>query len=178
MNYFDIIFICILLWSVYTGFTKGLIIQAASLIALLLGVFGAIKFSDITSEILIKNLEFSSKYLSLISFAITFVVIVVAVHLLARILDKLVKAVALGFINRLMGVGFSIIKTAFIISIILVILNNFNKKSHFLPEDKVNESILYMPLSNFAPIIFPYLDFNSIKEEIEERVDFEKITDT
>lgn len=171
MNYFDIIFAAILLYSAYKGFSKGIVIQAASLVALLLGIFGAIKFSDITSDFLVREFELTTQYLPLISFAITFVIIVLGVHLVARIVDKLMKAVALGFINRISGLIFGLIKTAFIISIVLVIVNNSDKKFNFLPEKKVEESLLYEPLSNFAPFLFPYLNFEDIKGTIEENID-------
>ena len=135
MNYFDIIFAAILLYAAYKGFSKGIVIQAASLIALILGIYGAIKFSDVTATFLIEKFDLQTEYLSLISFAITFVGIVILVHLIARIIDKFIKAIALGFVNRAFGGIFAIIKTAFIISIVLVIINNANKKFDFLPED-------------------------------------------
>ena len=100
MNYLDIIIALPLLWGAYKGFTKGLIIEAASLAALLLGIYGAIKFSGITSDFLVEKCNFSSQYLHIISFAITFILIVIAVHFIARLINKLVKAVALGFVNN------------------------------------------------------------------------------
>ena len=45
MNYIDIILAIPLVWAVYRGFTKGFIIEIASLIAMVLGVYGAIHFS-------------------------------------------------------------------------------------------------------------------------------------
>lgn len=171
MNYIDLILLIFLLWSVYRGFKNGLIIEVASLIALILGIFGAIKFSYMTSDFLVEKFEMTTKYLPLISFAITFVLIVIVVHLLAKVLDKLVKAIALGFINRLFGIVFGVIKTAFILSIVLVILNTIDRKTHFLPEDKIEESLLYKPISAFAPLIFRDLNFESIKgfrEKINE----------
>lgn len=164
MNYIDLIILIFLLWSVYRGFKNGLIIEVASLAALILGIFGAIKFSYMTSDFLVEKFEMTTKYLPLISFAITFVVIVIVVHLLAKALDKLVKAVALGFINRLFGILFGVVKTAFILSIILVILNTIDRKTQFLPEDKIEESLLYKPISAFAPLIFRDLNFESIRE--------------
>jgi len=135
----------------------------ASLAALILGIFGAIKFSYMTSDFLVEKFDMTTQYLPLISFAITFVIIVVVVHLMAKALDKLVKAIALGFVNRLLGVLFGVIKTAFILSIILVILNTIDRKTHFLPEDKIEESFLYKPISAFAPLIFHDLNFESIR---------------
>lgn len=166
MNYIDIIITIILLWAAYKGFSKGFVIQAAALVALLLGIYGAIRFSDFTSVLLIEKFDLTTKHLKLISFIITFVVIVIAVQLLANLLDKLIKAVALGFVNRLAGLFFSVLKAAFIVSILLVVINTLDKRYSFLPEKEVNESVFYSPLSNFAPMIFPYFkdNFESIRK--------------
>jgi membrane protein required for colicin V production len=168
MNTVDLVFAILLLWAAYRGFTKGFIVQLATLAALLLGILGAVMFSDFTSELIIKKFEVSGQYLPILSFAVTFIVIVIAVHLLAKMLNKLIDAIALGIVNRLLGVLFSILKTAFIVSIILVLINKADNKFNFIPDDTKENSILYKPLSNFAPMIFPYLNFEKIKEKIED----------
>jgi membrane protein required for colicin V production len=168
MNYFDAIFAIAFIWSIYRGLTKGFVIMVATLAALLLGVWGAVHFSSITSELLYRHLNLQTQYLSLISFALTFVLIVIAVHLLARAIDKLLKAVALGWVNRLAGMLFGILKTAFIISIILVLVNNIDKRVPFIQEEHKQGSLLYEPLSKLAPAIFPFLNFNQIRERIED----------
>jgi len=168
MNTVDLVFAILFLWSAYRGYTKGFIVQLATLGALLLGILGAVMFSDFTSSLIIKKFEVSGQYLPIISFAVTFIVIVVAVHILAKLLNKLIDAIALGVVNRLFGVLFSVLKYAFIISIILVLINKADDKYHFIPEETKENSLLYKPLSNFAPLIFPYLNFDKIREEFEE----------
>ena len=168
MNYIDLILIIPLLWAIYRGFTRGFIFQAASLAALILGIFGAIRFSSFTANILTNKFDLQTQYLSIISFAITFIAIVIAVHIIARIIDKLIKAIALGFINRILGIVFAVLKYAFIISIILLILNGINKRTNFLPKEDISNSVLYEPLSKFALKIFPYLDFNINENKDEE----------
>ena len=76
MNYFDIIIIIPLLWGAFKGFKKGLIIELASLIALFLGVWGAIKFSSVVGNYLDQTFTVSEKFLPLVSFAVTFILIV------------------------------------------------------------------------------------------------------
>lgn len=168
MNTIDLVFAILLLWSAYRGFTKGFIVQLATLAALLLGILGAVLFSDLTSDLIIKKFEVSGQYLPVLSFAVTFIVIVIAVHLLAKMLNKLIDAIALGIVNRLLGVSFSLLKTAFIVSIILVLINKADNKFNFIPDKTKDNSLLYKPLSNFAPMIFPYLNFDKIKEKFEE----------
>ena len=168
MNTIDLVFAILFLWSAYRGFTKGFVVQLATLAALLLGILGAVMFSDFTSSLIIKKFEVSGQYLPIISFAVTFIVIVVAVHILAKLLNKLIDAIALGIVNRLLGVLFSVLKYAFIISIILVLINKADDKYNFIPEETKEESLFYKPLSDFAPLIFPYLNFDKIREEFEE----------
>jgi len=157
---FDIIFLIIFSWAIYKGYTRGFILQAATLAALILGIFGAIKFSGFTATIIIEKLHFNWEYMHLVAFAITFIGIVIGIHFLARLFEKLLKAISINFINRLLGAIFNLIKYAFIISAILVVINGINQRIHFLPEEKINRSILFKPLSALAPMLFPYLHFD------------------
>jgi membrane protein required for colicin V production len=163
-NVFDIIFAIILLYSAYKGFSKGFVIQAATLVALLLGIYGAVRFSDYTADILSLKLNITTQYLPLIAFAVTFVAIVILVHLIAGVTEKLLRAVALGFVNRVAGLLFGVLKSAFIISILLVIVNGIDTRMNIIPSDVKNNSLLYRPLSEFAPKIFPFLKFQQIRE--------------
>lgn len=170
MNIVDYIIIMLVAWSAYKGFSNGFIISVAGLLALLLGVFGAIRFSDITSSYLIEHFEFNSRHLPVISFAITFIIIVIAVHFTARVVDKLVKAVALGFVNRIAGAAFNVLKIAFILSIVLLLLNKIDDKTGIISKELKEESLFYEPLSGFAPMIFPYLDFKTVNEYIPNSI--------
>jgi len=173
VNYLDLIIAIPLLWFGYKGFKNGFVVEAASLIALLLGVFGAYRFSGITSEFLIQNVGMESEYIGLISFAITFVIIVILVHLIAKMINKLVKAVALGFVNKLAGLIFGIAKIAFILSILLGIVNKFDNQQKLISPEMNSGSFLYTPLSDFAPWVFPYLnleDFDIIEDNARQNI--------
>lgn len=170
MNYFDILIVVPLAWGLYKGFSKGLVKSLAALVALVLGVVGAIKFSSVTSIFLAANLDIGTTYLPLISFVITFVGIIVAVHLLARVLDKMLAAVALGGLNRIAGAVFGVAKFAFIVSVVLIIFDYIDKQVPFLPRDKVESSLLYEPVANLAPSVIPYIDLDRLKETVESRV--------
>ncbi len=157
VSYLDILIGIPLLWAIYKGFTKGLIIQLGALLALLLGIYGAIKFSSFTAQWLVDTFEFSGKYLGLVAFSLTFIGIVVVVHLIARLLSKIAGMIALEFVNRLLGVLFSLLKMGFIISVIIVILNSIDERINFIDEETRQESILYKPLGKLAPAIFPII---------------------
>ncbi len=153
----DIIFVSIFIWAIYKGYTKGLIFQLATLSALVLGLFGAMRFSNLTSLFLINKLGWNGEYISIIAFAITFLGIVILVHLFAKALQKLMEAIALGLVNRLLGIAFSVAKSALIISALLLIVNSVNQYATIIPPEQSGESKLYNPLSRLAPAVFPYL---------------------
>ena len=132
MYYFDINIIIPLLWGAYKGFKKGLIIEVASLVALFLGVWGGVKFSSISAKYLSEMFSISEKIMPLISFSITFVGIVIVVCMLAKLLQKVIKMVALGTINKIAGGAFSVLKFTLIISIVLTLVNNVNSEIGFI----------------------------------------------
>ena len=134
MNYLDIILAIPLLWALYKGFSKGLIIEVASLIAIVLGVYGAIHFSYFITN----ALHLTSSYSPLISFAITFLIIVIVVYLLAKMLEKSVDLLALGFLNKLAGAIFALLKIAFIVSVLLMFFNKIDSKTGLLPKKQKN----------------------------------------
>ncbi len=172
MNYFDIVIGIILIIAIVRGFKNGLVIELATLAALVLGVWGAVKFSSVTEQWLIQY--FNSDYIGIIAFLLTFVGIVILVHLVAKAVDKLVKAIALGFVNRLLGGVFSLLKIGFILSILMAVFASFDRTFDIIPQQTRESSLLYEPLASFAPSIFPYLDFHEqAQDKIEES--FEKI---
>jgi len=169
-NAFDLIIILLFAWSAYSGYTNGLIASAASLIALLLGVWGAIKFSSVVGVYLTNVIHIDERYLNLIAFAITFILIVIAVHFIGKAIEGIAEAAALGLVNKVFGAAFGILKFAFIISVILVFFKVANKKISFLTPEFKEKSLFFNPISNFAPSIFNYLHFDEFKNEEEENV--------
>ncbi|WP_347838362.1 CvpA family protein [uncultured Draconibacterium sp.] len=158
MNYIDIVLGIILLLAAINGFRKGLIAEIASLAALILGIWGAIKFSYITTDFLIENFNMKSDHMNIISFVITFVVIVVLVHIVGNTVSKLAEAVLLGFVNKLAGLVFGILKSALILSIVLVVFDKIDEDVHILPRETKANSRMYEPIRSFAPSIFPFID--------------------
>jgi membrane protein required for colicin V production len=163
MNYIDIILAIPLLWALYRGFTKGFIIEIASLIAIILGVYGSIHFSYFISN----RLNIHSSYSHLIAFAITFLLIVIIIFLLAKLLEKSINLIALGFFNKLAGAFFCLLKYAFILSVLLMFFNKCNSKISIISDKTKKESLLYKPVSWLAPTIIPKLNFKEMRGKFE-----------
>lgn len=157
MNYIDIILGLLLLFAAINGFRKGLISELASLAALILGIWGAIEFSYITSDFLTENFNLETEYLNIISFIITFIVIVILVHIVGSSVNKLIEVAMLGFLNKTAGLIFGILRSALILSIILLVFDKIDEDVRILSQEAKAESRLYEPVRKLAPSIFPFI---------------------
>tara|TARA_B100001057_G_scaffold455981_1_gene502952 strand:+ start:3389 stop:3937 length:549 start_codon:yes stop_codon:yes gene_type:complete len=169
MNYLDVILAIPLLWGFYKGISKGIVNELATLIALVAGIYGAVHFADNFHPYLKEHFAIESSFLPIVSFAIAFIGIVIAVKLIGFIIDKIVKAVALGTISRLLGGIFGVLKTAFILSALLLIVNTVDHYLKLIPSEQKKQSVLYKPISNMIPSIIPKVkDGDSLIKEADK----------
>lgn len=164
MNYIDIILIILFIWFGFRGFTKGLVIELVSIVALVLGVYGGLKFSYIISNLLADDLD--DKYLPIVSFTITFAVIVVCVFVLGKLVEKVINLAALKPINKLAGAAFGVLKIAVILSVLITIIESYDRKLHLIPENIKTESMLYNPMLDLAGNILPVIEKNQLLQEV------------
>lgn len=167
MNSLDIILALFLTFGFIKGLFKGLFVEVASLLALILGIYGAIHFSDFVGNYLYDLLDWNKKYVGLTSFIITFILIVIAITLLGKFFTKLADFASLGLLNSLLGGVFGILKIALVLSVLLMFFNKFNTKIKLVDESTLNESILYTPIKESAVLLFPSFFDEPIDEEIE-----------
>ena len=169
MNYLDIILSIPLLWGLYKGFSRGIIIELATLLALVFGIYGALHFAIYIQPTLSKQFSIDSSFLPIVSFAITFLAIVLIVRVIGYIIDRILKLVALGFMSRMLGGIFGVLKVAFVISATLLVFNTFDNHLQLIPIEQKNTSLLYRPISNMVSTIVPNVsDANSLIEEAEQ----------
>jgi len=157
MNWIDFIIIILLVFGLARGFINGFIKELASLLALILGIWGAIKFSSFTAERLYDFFDMTGQYVGIIAFLITFVLIVIGVHFVGLVVDKFIDKISLGFLNSLLGLVFGVFKSALILSVIFTVLNAIDAKHKFLPRKQIEDSRLYSPIADIAPAIFPVI---------------------
>ncbi len=160
MNTLDIILAIILGFGLIRGFFKGFIVEVASLAGLVLGIYGAIYFSYILSDMIKPHSNWDPSILQLVSFAGTFLIILILVSLAGKLITKLAENLSLGILNKLMGGIFGLLKVALIVSIVLLVFNKLNNSMPFADKIEVKDSVLYEPVKNLAKNIFP----NLIKE--------------
>ena len=162
MNTVDIVLSVVLLLGVIQGFLKGFLVELAGLLALVLGIYAAIHFSDTTFAFLEDFISWDEEHLYWLSFAVTFIVVVILISILGRLLTKIVNLIALGILNRIFGAVFGFLKMAFLASLFFMFLSYSNIFT--IGEKTLAESILYPPIRQLAPEILPKLI-----EEVKEK---------
>lgn len=165
MTAFDIFILIPLIWGIYRGFSKGLIMEVATLLALFLGVFFAVKFSDATETFLNVSFSIDPAYLPIVAFSITFLSVVFAVIITAKLVERFVEAAELNTVNKVGGSVLGLFKYALAISVIIFLLNCAGKDGKFFSEETRTKSVLYTPLEVISTTILPMDD---LKEKAKQ----------
>jgi len=182
-NYIDGFVLIALAYSFYKGFSKGFVIVLASFIALILGVIGAIYFSDYVAELLTSKTEIDEQYISIAAFSITFMGIIFGVHLIAKIVNQAVKMVMLGPLNKIMGGVFSMLKTVVLLSVAFYLFDFFNTQITMVDKKTLKESVAYTSIRNITEEVIPLITksdwynpdkfeeaIDDVKDAVEEKV--------
>jgi len=168
MNYLDILLIIPIIIGAWRGFKKGFIIEIFTLLALLVGIYAGIHFSDMMAVILRENLGFTSKYMPAISFTITFLLVGAMVFFAGKMIEKAIKVVALGTINKFAGMIFGVVKMIFILSIGVVILDAYDQQGDFISDELKSESLLFNPIKNTSIKTMPALQYSELFVQLSQ----------
>lgn len=170
MSVIDIVLGVLLILGLVRGFMKGLFVEIASLLALIVGIYGAIHFSNYAAEYLATKVEWEEQYINLAAFAITFAIIVFVIGLAGKALTKLANFAALGLINKIAGAVFGLLKIALILSVILTVFDRL-ESTIFIDEEDIEQSALYKPVKGFATLLFPKIldveNFNMLNDSFK-----------
>ena len=148
-----------LLWGFYKGFRRGLIVEIASILAIILGIYACSRFSDMVAGFLGAHLHshISSLYLSVAAVIIVFIGVVIVVFFVAKRIQKLAETLFLGTANRILGAIFGTLKWALLLSFVLYFFSILNQKAGIVPLATLQHSWVYNHLVGFAPLVMPTL---------------------
>jgi membrane protein required for colicin V production len=151
-----------MVWGLYKGFTKGLIVEAATFVAFGLGVWGGIHFSDMIAIKLKENLNWDSPYFPIISFALTFLLIVILIYFIAKLIQRMVEGMALSAINKIGGALFGALKFAMVMSVVIFVIDALEESYPMISFKTKEESLLYKPVGKIAPTLIPSLNKSQV----------------
>jgi membrane protein required for colicin V production len=176
MNLFDIAIIIIVSFCLIRGVFHGILGELSSIVGVIAGFYGAYTYYHEFTPML-KKVAFFKKYLSneavinIIVFFILFSIIFIIITLIAIGLEKLLKVAFLGWIDKIFGAVFGIVKGVLIVSVIYIILTTFIPKNNKM----VTQSTLSPYVAKVSAVMTLFISNNMSKGFMERLEGVEKI---
>ncbi len=157
MNILDAIILICLIPAIFQGIRKGFISQAISIVSLIAGIWASARFADIVTTWVSQYITASEQILKIIAFTIILVVVFIILGLIGRLLESILKFAMLGWVNKLVGVAFSLLKALLILGLVITVFSSINNTLNLVKPEVIADSALYQPLKDAADAIFPYI---------------------
>ena len=157
MSILDIILLICFIPALVQGVRKGFIAQAISIASIIIGIWASSRFTEVVSEWLGKYITVSDQVMKVVAFALIFIAVFLVLAAVGKLLEGMFKMVTLGWLNRLAGLVFALLKTSLILGILIMVFTSLNDTFDLVSEATLNESVLYPPLKEAAFKIFPYI---------------------
>lgn len=127
MNPLDMVIIVILGYSLIRGIFRGLVKEISSIVGVLAGFYAAYTYYPFLARFLARWIS-NTGYLNILSFLIIFCFIFILISIVGIIIKYLLNIAFLGWVDRICGAGFGIIKGILIVSVVLISLTAFLPK--------------------------------------------------
>ena len=157
MNFLDALILIALIPAIIQGLRKGFISQAISIISVVVGIWASARFANLVATWASQYITASEQVLKIVAFALILIVVFIVLGLLGKLLESVLKLVMLGWVNRLLGVVFSLLKALLIIGLIIIAFNALNNSFGIIKPEVISDSVLYEPIKNLADAVFPYI---------------------
>jgi membrane protein required for colicin V production len=157
MSILDFFLLIPLGYGAWRGFKKGLIIEIFTFLAIIVGIYVAVHFSDALSHKIIENVgeEYSST--PAVSFTLIFLAVGALIYFGGVALEKVIKVVNLSLMNRMFGLLFGLIKALYLLSIFIVTYESYDPNGKLLSLESRETSLLYAPVKYTSVKTIPFL---------------------
>lgn len=157
MNMLDIIILICMILAIIQGIIKGFISQAISIISIIIGVWASVHFTELVYQWLGQHITGTEQALKITSFCLIFLGVIIVLLILGKLMEKVIKLIMLGWLNRLLGAVLSLLKWILVMGIVVIAFNAVNKSLGLVKPETIAQSHLYQMLMDIADTVFPYL---------------------
>lgn len=153
MSYLDLFFGMAIAWGAYSGFSKGLIKELASILGVIIGVLLAKNYYPYLDIKLKPIFESEAGFISILSAILIFLLTIMVFKIIAKFLTKFLKIIALGLLNRIIGSVFGIFKTVLLLCVLVFIFSNINNVTGIIKAEKLSQSFFYSKIEKINSFI-------------------------
>lgn len=144
--------IVIVAFCVLRGVFRGLIKEMSSILGVLAGFYAAYSYYTVIAGLLSRWIS-SAAYLNIVSFLILFCGVFFIISILGVIIKYVLDIAFMGWVDRVCGAGFGIIKGILIVSVLLIIFTAFLPKNASFVKDSVLSSHVAFVSEKMARIV-------------------------
>lgn len=106
-------------------------------------------------EILSGFVHWNPNTIQIVAFVLTFMLVVIGISIFAKVVTQVTDLVFLGWINKLGGGLFRVLKTVLIVSIVFTVFEKINYHNFLAKKETLDNSLFYNPIQKTAGYIFP-----------------------
>lgn len=154
MTFLDIVLSIFIVLGLIRGLRNGLFVELASLVSFFIGIYIAVKFSYLVGNCIGDG---NSKSVKVVAFIITMIAVIVGIHMLAKLLSGIASTLFLGWLNKLGGAFFAVLKTILLLGIVLSLFQKVNFDNFLISKETQEQSLLYHPILKTSEVLLPVL---------------------
>jgi membrane protein required for colicin V production len=152
----DIVLGILLIIGAFAGYRKGFLTELFSLVAIFLGVLAGFKLMGNAMVLLSQHYNINEKVLPYVAFGVVFLVVIIVVSLIGNVLKASLDKTIFGNVDQLLGGVLGVIRTAFMISVLLWITDSLKIS---IPEHWTENSWLYPFTAKVAPTVTSWVNY-------------------
>lgn len=172
MSIIDIVIIVFLAYGGWLGFKNGFVISLFTFLALFVGLYAGMHFSDYAVHLLQDETSLQDGYLPTVAFTLTFLAVGAMVYFGGKAIEKVIRIVQLSLLNKLAGLVLGLAKFTFFLGALIMIIESFDDRSNIISEETRSESLLYNPIKKIVTSSIPIFESSTsfLKESFHEKL--------
>ncbi len=165
MNVIDIIILLVVAYALFEGFREGIVVQACSIVGIAIGIWCGAQYGDALASLL----QIEGEYSSVWGFVIAVILAIVVVSVAARLARKILHFAGLGVIDRILGMGLSLVKYLLIMSVLFSAFSFVNSNVEIVSSNTLAKSRFYQPVISVTSWLTPTWNWTLDKLEIDQK---------
>lgn len=157
MSWIDILIAMVLLLEIFRGWKNGFASESGAIIGIILGFIVASLSGNTMASFLSPVFNESELWSRVLAFLLTFLAVFVLILILSKIFEGFLKVFSLDWMNKVAGVVFCFFRGLLVLSVLLTIYQKIDRDNSLIGKNTVNKSLLFSPVKNIAPSLYPSL---------------------
>lgn len=154
----DIILLICFIPALFLGIKRGLVDQIISIVAIILGSYLAFLFASTVTNWLAPTFpDTDLRWLKVLSFVLILVAVFVAMSIVGKAINKLLKITTLSWMNRALGLVFALFTSALLIGLVMSVITGINAKIGIIDQKVFDSSPIYRIIRDASDKVFPFL---------------------